>query len=162
MKMAKRTFAAILTLTLLLSVPALAAPSGFTYSDTAPTGSFKALVLAESTTFYATTGQTGTLKRGAKLTVWGMQNDEYLKVTYGTVKGYVKVSDIVSLVGVKAYVRTDCWAYEYAGDQKARVTFGTKVYIVGFRTDNGGAKWYLCTDKNGKVLAYIKADNLYQ
>lgn len=163
MKFAQRVFAAVLALSL-FAAPALAfsLPSGFTFSDAAPTGAFKAVVLAETTAFYTVGGQTATLERGTKLTVWGMQNDEYCKVTYGSVKGYVKTKDVMSLTGVSAYARTDCWAYEYAGDQKARVPFGTKVYVVGRMTDPNGTLWLLCTDKGGNALAYIKSANLYR
>ena len=73
----------------------------------------------------------------------------------------MSVQDLVMTTCVKAYVSRDCYAYEYNGDKKARVTWGQIVYMCGRYTDKNGDTWILCTNKKGSVLAYIKKDNLY-
>lgn len=164
MKIARRILAAAVVLSLMLSVPALAfkLPSGFTFTDKMPSGSVKGIVIAKTATFYATTGKAATLSRGDTLTLKGMQNASYVKAVYNGASGYISVKNVMMLVGVSARVRTDCWAYEYNGDKKVRLPFGTKVYIVGRYTDTSGTLWLLCTNKGGSGLAYIKRSNLYR
>ncbi len=164
MKRARKVLAATIILSIALSAPALALnlPSDFTFTDTMPTGAVKGAVIAETATFYATTGKVTTLARGDRLTLKGMQNDSYIKATYDGVSGYVSAKDVMMLVGVSARVRKDCWAYEYDGDRKVKLTFGAAVYMVGRYTDKNGTLWLLCTNKNGDGLAYIKKSNLYR
>lgn len=164
MKIARRVLAAAFALSLMLSAPAPAftLPSSFTLTEKMPTGSVGGIVIAKTATFYATTGEATTLARGDQLTLKGMKNTSYIKASYGGASGYVNCKSVMMLVGVSARVRTDCWAYEYEGDQKAKLTFGAKVYMVGRYTDSNGTLWILCTNKGADALAYVKARNLYR
>jgi hypothetical protein len=164
MKIARRALAAVFVLSLIFSAPALAfkLPGGFGFTDDMPKGSVKGVVIAETAAFYSTAGKVSTLSRGDQLTLKGMKNASYARASYAGTSGYVNVKDVMMLVGVSAHVRADCWAYEYAGDRKVKLTFGAKVYVVGRYTDKNGALWLLCTNKGGDGLAYIKRSNLYR
>ena len=145
-----------------VNASAFSLPSGFEFSDSKPKDSLKAIIIPKEAKFYTAQGKVATLNRGDIVTVKGMKGDKYAKVIADGVKGYVNVASIMSMVGISAYVSKDCWAYEYDGDQKARVVWGTKVYMVGRYTDNDNTDWILCVDKNGKGLAYIKKSHLYR
>ncbi len=164
MRVARRVLAILFILSLTISAPAFAfkLPSSFQFTEDVPKGSVKGVVIAETANFYATTGTVTTLERGDEITLKGMQNASYVKASYAGTSGYVSVGSVMMLVGISARVRADCWAYEYAGDRKARLTFGAKVYMVGRYTDKNGTLWILCTNKGGDGLAYVKKDNLYR
>jgi hypothetical protein len=95
-----------------------------------PSAPVQGVVLAKTATFYATTGNVATLSRGDTLTLKGLQNATYIKAVYNGVSGYISAKNVMMLVGISARVRTNCWAYEYDGDAKAKLTFGAKVYIA--------------------------------
>ncbi len=164
MKFPRKFLAAVLALSIALAAPALALtlPSSFVFTDKVPNGPFDGIVIAKTATFYATSGQVSTLDRGTTLTLRGMKNASYAKATYNGTNGYINVKNVMMLVGISARVRTDCWAYEYGGDQKAKLSSGAKVYMVGRYTDQNGTLWLLCTNKSGTALAYIKRANLYR
>lgn len=144
------------------SASAFSLPKGFEYSNSKPKKDVEAVILTETANFYTTEGKLGSLERGDIVTVKGMKDKTYAKVVAGGIKGYVNVKCLMSMVGVSAYVSKDCYAYEYGGKQKARVVWGTKVYMVGRYTDDKGVNWILCVDKSGSGLAYIKKSNLYR
>jgi len=145
-----------------MSASAFSLPNGFKYSDSKPKGDVEAVILTETANFYSTEGKLTTLDRGDKVTVMGMKDDTYAKVEAAGVKGYVKAECLMSTVGVSAYISKDCWAYQVGGDKKVRAVWGTKVYMVGRKTDEDGNVWILCVNKKGTGLAAIKKSNLYR
>lgn len=164
MKIARRILSLMFVLSLLFTTPALALrlPNAFTFTDAMPHGSIEGIVIAKNATFYTTAGKSMTLERGDRVKLKGMQNSKYAKVSHDGTSGYIDVKNVMMLVGVSARVRKDCWAYEYAGDDKVKLTFGTKIYMVGRYTDKNGSLWLLCTNRKGTGLAYIKKSNLYR
>ena len=161
MKVFRRTCALALMVMMLFgfTATAFALPKGFKLSDSMPK-TVECAVLTKTADFKATDGRTYILRRGATVTVTGIKKNT-VSVVYKKVKGYMSVQDLVMTTCVKAYVSRDCYAYEYNGDKKARVTWGQIVYMCGRYTDKNGDTWILCTNKKGSVLAYIKKDNLY-
>lgn len=145
-----------------VSASAFTLPDGFKYSDSKPKGGVEAVILTETANFYSTEGKLTTLNRGDKVEVKGMKDKTYAKVLIEGVKGYVKAECLMSTVGVSAYVSQDCYAYQYNGDKKVKVVWGTKVYMVGRMTDEDGEAWILCVNKKGTGLAMIKKSNLYR